>query len=100
MARPRAELSAILHDICPNVYFQPPANKKITYPCIIYSLDRIDVTPADNTSYRTMNEYSLKYITRDPDDANIVIIRGLRYCSMEKAYSSDNLHHYPYRIYF
>lgn len=100
MARPRSELSAKLHEICNEVHFQPPANKKISYPCIIYNLNRINVTFADNGSYRMMNEYSITYITRDPDDANINKFLTLPYCSFDRAYPSDNLHHYSYRIYF
>ena len=100
MARSRNELSAILHEICDNVYFQPPANKKITYPCIIYKLDKVDVTFADNGVYKLMDEYSITYITRDPDDENIRKIVMLRYCTMSNTSCSDNLRNYYYKLYF
>lgn len=100
MARPRSELNELLHTFCQNVYFQPPANKKLDYPCIIYNLDKADVTYADNGIYLIMNEYSLTYITRDPDDGNIHSILGIRYCSMNRAYPSDNLHHYAYKLFY
>jgi hypothetical protein len=99
MARPRSELSEALHSICPNVHFQPPASKKLTYPCIIYQLDGKDVMFANNGHYRLMDQYSIMYITRDPDDANINGILSLQYCSLTRTFSSDNLHHYAYRIY-
>lgn len=100
MARPRSELSAILHGICENVYFQPPASKKIVYPCIVYKLNNLNETHADNGTYRMMDEYNITYITRDPDDANIREIGKLQYCAMTNAQSSDNLHNYNYRLYF
>lgn len=100
MARSRSELSAKLHEICNNVYYQPPADKKLTYPCIVYNLNRINVTFADNGSYRMMNEYNLLYITRDPDDSNITKFLTLPYCGFDRSYPSDNLHHYSYSIYF
>lgn len=100
MGKPRAELSEILHGICENVYFQPPANKKLTYPCIIYKLENVDVTFADNGAYRVMDEYSLTYITRDPDDTKIREFVLLRYCQMTNTSASDNLRHYYYRLYF
>ena len=100
MARPRSELNDILENYCQEVYFQPPASKKLSYPCIIYKLDRLNVVHADNVSYRVMDEYSVTYITRDPDDPNIRAIALLPYCELTRAYPSDNLHHNSYRLYF
>lgn len=100
MAKPRSQLSEILHGICSNVYFQPPTGTMLTYPCIIYQLDGIDVLPADNVHYGLHNRYSITYITRDPDDANRHTIIELPYCSFNRFYTSDNLNHYSYTIYF
>lgn len=99
MARPRSELSAMLHDICDNVYFQPGATIKISYPCIIYTLDAIDVLYADNGSYCLHDRYTVLYITRDPDDENIRKLLRLRLCKFDRSYASDNLHHYSYTVY-
>lgn len=100
MARPRSELSAILHEFCSNVYFQPPSNLKLSFPCIIYKLDSFDDRAADNRDYLTMDEYSITYVTRDPDDPNIRAIKQLPYCSMTNNTTADNLRHYYYRLYF
>ena len=100
MARSRIELSEILHRICGNVYFQPPTNTKLSYPCIVYKLERMDVRFADNGPYRICDEYSITYITRDPDDINIRTILMLPYCRFDRAFSSDNLHHNAYTLYF
>lgn len=100
MARPRSELSAILHEICDNVYFQPPTGTKLTYPCIVYSNDRIEVVHADNAPYALYVSYSIKYITRDPDNEARFKIARLPMCRAEKFYTADNLYHYPFSLYF
>lgn len=100
MAKPRSELSAILHSICEHVYFQPPASKQLIFPCIIYSLDNLDINRADNEVYRLNDTYSITYATRDPDDENIHIIARLPMCSMTNTSTMDNLHNYNYRLCF
>lgn len=100
MAKPRKKLSELLHKFCDNIYFQPPTGKQIKYPCIIYDLDRPDVTYADNAPYAIYDRYSIKYITRDPDDnvRNQIIMIPL--CSPDKPYIADNLYHHPFSLYW
>lgn len=98
----REELDALLCEKLDSeyVYFQPPEDMKISYPCIVYSLNGHFDRRADNDNYHRRREYSLVYITRDPDDEMIEKLADLPYCSMGRPYSSDNLHHYPYTIYY
>ena len=100
MAKSRKSLSELLHTFTTNVYFQPPTGSKISYPCIIYDLDRPDVTFADNAPYATYDQYTIKYITRDPDDQvrNQIIMNPL--CSADMPYIADNLYHHPFRLYW
>lgn len=100
MARPRSELSEILHEFCDNVYFQPPTGTKIKYPCIIYKIEDLDPRYADNRTYSICNQYSITYITRDPDDNVKYRIVDLPMCRMTRSYTEDNLYHYAYRLYF
>ena len=100
MAKPRSELSKVLHQFCDNVYFQPPSGYKIKYPCIIYDLERPDIKYADNASYALYDQYLIKYITRDPDDDTRYQIIQLELCSADNPYTADNLYHYPFRIYW
>lgn len=101
MAKPRSELSALLHTICDDVYFQPPANLMLSYPCIIYEVVDVDVTYADNGPYTLYNKYTITYITRDPDDVNRhEIIFKLPLCSMDRSFPNDNLYHFVYTMYF
>ena len=100
MAQSRSSLSALLHTFCNNVYFQPPTGYKIVYPCIIYELEKSNVRFADNAPYVLYDEYSLKYITRDPDDPVRSQLVMLPLCTSENLYISDNLYHYPFRLYW
>ena len=98
----REELDALLCETIgsENVYFQPPENLQIQYPCIVYSLSGHLDHNADNRTYHRRREYDMVYITHDPDDTLIEAIADLPYCRMKRPYTADNLHHYPYTIYF
>lgn len=100
MAKSRSKLRDLLYTVCDNVYFQPPTGTHIKYPCIIYDLDKPDVKFADNAPYALYDQYSLKYITRDPDDMTRNQIIMFQLCSADKPYMADNLYHYPFRIYW
>lgn len=97
--RPRMDLDKTFRSLCPNVYFQTPESMKLKYPCIIYTMNTIKTQKADNRSYTMNVAYSVRYVTRDPDDPVIFQIAELPYCSMGNHYVKDNLHHYPYTIY-
>ena len=65
----RLELQKLLVDILgtDRVYFQPPSNINMVYPCIVYSLETYDTKKADNISYHVRDRYQVTYISRDPD---------------------------------
>lgn len=100
MARPRSELSEILHEYCSKVHFQPPTGTKLSYPCIIYNLENFVITPADNVAYMHYDKYEIIYITRDPDDPIKYSIAQIPMCKLGRVYTSDNLYHYSYTLYF
>lgn len=101
MAKTRTSLSAILHTICPNVYFQPPPTIKLTYPCIVYNLEKPMVERADNIRYKVTNCYSIKYITTDPDTTvGETIANSFDCCEINRYYVSDNLTHVSLTLYY
>lgn len=84
-----------------NVYFDPPETIKLKYPCIIYQSDIPLNIQADNKSYILRNRYSATYIDANPDnDITERFLSAFNYCSAGNPYISDNLHHYPFDIYF
>lgn len=83
-----------------NVYFQPPPSLQMKYPAIKYSLSDIDNIHADNLSYIQRKAYHLIYITKNPDDPMIDSISQLPMCEFDRHYTSDNLNHYSFIIFF
>lgn len=102
MARPRLELQTLLEETLrsQNVYFQPPANLKLRYPCLIYNRDSSWDVWADDRKYLYYKGYSMTYITRNPDDPKVDRLELLPMCSFDRHYVADNLNHYVYTIYF
>lgn len=84
-----------------NVYFQPPSNINIKYPCIIYSLDNIEATKADNTVYSRTVKYRLTYVDAKPTS---IMVDNLSKLSPKirfiRHYVVDNLNHYVFTIYY
>ena len=96
--RPRTELQSRLEEIVPNVYFQPPPNYKMTYPCIRYSRSRILPTFADNKPYIERTRYTLYLIDKNPDSIYLDAIAALPYCTHTRNYVADNLNHDVFEI--
>lgn len=100
MGRPRLELQAILKDIVPNVYFQPPNGTKMTYPCIIYERDSTRVQHADNTLYRDTKRYTVTVVDRNPDSPLPDQVLRLPMCAHDRFFTSDDLNHDVFTLYF
>lgn len=81
------------------VYFQPPANVNMSYPCIVYSRDRNWTSFASNAPYRYTKRYQVTVIDRDPDSPIPDKIAALPTCSHEQAFVADNLHHDVFSLY-
>ena len=83
-----------------NVYFQPPESVKMRYPAIVY--DRSDIQPhfANNVVYRSLIQYDLTIITDDPDSVLIEEVSALPLCRYDRHYTSDNLHHDVFKLYY
>lgn len=84
-----------------NVYFQPPENLTMRYPCIRYKLNSLPVDFANNGIYKMEKQYELTYIDEDPDnDMFERITRELPCCVMVRSYVYDGLYCYVYNLYF
>ena len=83
-----------------NVYFQPPPSIKMSYPAIRYKLYTIRNTNADNLAYLQATGYEMTYITKDPDDPMITSLGKLPMCTLDRFYTSDNLNHYVFIIFY
>lgn len=102
MSRDRDDLQLLLEDILGSeyVYFQPPANVRMKYPAIVYSLDDIDDLKADNDRYIRNKSYQVTVIDKDPDSEIADRVSDLQYCSFERAYAADNLNHFVFKVFY
>lgn len=83
-----------------HVYFQPPESLKIKYPAIIYSRDNIENDFANNNVYMQNNRYQVIVIDKNPDSEIVEKVSKLPRCSFDRHYTSDNLNHDSFIIYF
>ena len=98
----RLELSALLRDTLSsdNVYFQPPETVKMKYPAIVYSLDNIQNIHADDGVYLSHRRYSVTLIDKNPDSPTVERLSALPMCQFNRHYTSDNLNHFVFTLYF
>jgi hypothetical protein len=97
---PRLELQTLLETFVANVYFQPPTNVQLVYPCIIYERNYADTKFADDRPYNHTVRYSIVVIDRDPDSPILAQIAALPMCVFDRFYSADNLNHNVYNLFF
>ncbi len=102
MTRPRTELQTLLESVLGsrNVYFQPPESFKIKYPCIIYELSNMEKIFADNTGYMDKRSYQVTVVDKNPDSTIPPSVLDLPMCRFNRFYTSDNLNHFVFTIYF
>jgi hypothetical protein len=82
------------------VYFQPPEEKKMEYPCIVYQRDLATTQFADNSPYRTTKRYQVTYIDEDPDSLVPDKLAKLPLSTFARFFVADNLNHDVYNVYF
>ena len=98
----RLQLQDLLEDIAGSgqVYFQPPANVQMNYPCIVYKRDLAITRFADDSPYRYTKRYQITVIDRNPDGEIPDKIAALPMCLHNRFFTADNLNHDVFNIYF
>ena len=99
---PRSDLQTILTEILgtDQVYFQPPPNVKMDYPCIVYRRDLELVRHADDYPYSRRKRYQVTVIDRDPDSAIPDKVAELPLCVFDRFYTAENLNHDVFKLFF
>jgi hypothetical protein len=100
MGRSRLQLHELLVTLAPHVYFQPPANVQMNYPCIVYKRDSADSQFADNKPYAYTKRYMVTVIDRDPDSDIPDKVAQQPMCLFDRNYAADGLHHDVFNLYF
>lgn len=98
----RLELQSKLEELLGsrNVYYQPPESIKMEYDAIRFSKTDIDTRFADSTIYSKTTRYEITVIARKPDTPVIDKLLELPYCSYDRHYVSNNLHHDVFTLYY
>ena len=96
----RLQLHQLLETFTDNVYFQPPTNIELKYPCIIYKRDFADTKFADDKPYTTKLRYAITVIDKDPDSEIPSKVASLPLSLFNRFYTADNLNHDVYNVYF
>lgn len=98
----RLQLQTILENLLGtrNVYFQPPNNVRLSYPCIIYKRDMVNTEFADNNPYSITKRYMVTVIDRDPDSNIPDKVGALKSSRFVRHFTSDDLNHDIYNLYF
>lgn len=95
----RMDLSEKFHEICSNVYYQPPSGHQLKYPCIIYERRTGDTFFADDTPYVFHMCYTVTVIDPDPDSEIPLEVARLPFCKMDRCFTTDNLNHTVFIMY-
>jgi hypothetical protein len=96
----RLQLHQLLEEIVENVYFQPPTNVKLHYPCIVYRRDFANTKFADDLPYDHTIRYSITVIDQDPDSQIPSKVAAMPMSLFNRFFTVDNLNHDVYSVYF
>lgn len=103
------EIQQKLKDLgIPNVYFEPPENQMLKFPCAIVHMGTISTRNANNAVYKLDNSYEIRYVRRQFDDEMVntilkgdsthnrpfAMIRHIRH------YTAEGLHYDLYKLYY
>lgn len=81
------------------VYFQPPSNYRMSYPCIVYSKEPFDINHANNEAYSVFTKYKVTLIDSDPDTTIPEALARLERSRPSMNFVSDQLNHYVFIIF-
>lgn len=96
----RLKLHEKLLEICPNVYFQPPENVKLKYPCILYRRSNGSTLFANNNPYKFTKNYIITVIDKDPDSDLVNKVAMLQSATFDRHYTYENLNHDVFNIFY
>lgn len=97
---PRQQLHSLLETFTSNVYFQPPTNVNLVYPCIVYQRDYAVTEFADDSPYRYTQRYAITVIDQDPDSDIPAKVAAMPMSLFNRFYTADDLNHDVFTVFF
>ena len=82
------------------VYFQPPPDRQMVYPCILYERDSQSIKRGDTIAYNARQRYQVTYIDRDPDGDKIKALTEFPLSAFSRRFATSGLNHDVYSIYY
>lgn len=100
--RPRLELQTTLEKVLGshNVYYEPPQNLTLKYPCIVYHRESTNQERADNVGYIRHGKYELMLISKNPADPTVDRLLDLKMIDHTARFTVDGLSHDQFVIYY
>ena len=99
-----SDLQAALQELVGDkvkVYFQPPENLKLSYPCIVYDRTNALTDYADNNPYRVTKRYTVTLISKTADNEELLDkLLQFPMATYDRQFITDNLVHDVFSIYF
>ncbi len=83
-----------------HIYYQPPKNVRMQYPCIEYHDQPWDSKFANNAPYTITRHYQVTVIDPMPDSEWLMKLAMLPMCTFSRHYTSDGLNHDVFDIYY
>lgn len=93
------QLHLIMDPIDGKVYYQPPEDLKLKYPCIVYELEDIHKRSADNGPYTMIDRYQVTFIRHEAESPVIRQLMGLQHSSFSRHFATSGLNHDVFVIY-
>ena len=93
-------------DYCARFYLVPQKVKDVDAIfsrqnlLIVYSLDDIDKTYANDGVYLSKRRYTIVVIDKDPDTNLVQKVTNLPMSRFDRHFKKDNLNHYIFNVYF
>jgi hypothetical protein len=82
------------------VYFQPPDNLVMQFPCIVYQRYIAKTDFADGQPYIHTKRYQVTVIDADPDSLIPDKVAALPLCLHNRFFVVDNLNHDVFNLYY
>lgn len=105
MPRPRLRVHSDLLETSGyvgRVYYNPPENVKMQYPCIVYNLADYGAQHADNLPYYRYDSYTVTHIYQKEEQSSLSRkLAETSGFSFDRSYRADNLYHdvFTLRVY-
>lgn len=91
----RKEFHDRIKKCCKNVYYAPPANIKMEFPCVIYFLQHTNSLYAENDRHLVKYSYRLTVIDKDPDSKILdALFNEFKTIDIARIENIDKLYHF------